>query len=133
MKSRGWRGGGGIAVREGQIQLPKLRTNCRKIAAPLPNPPKPQGATLLHRGHAGHQQAGKVDKQKPIKLRKMRKLRKLPENSGKLRKIARLRKIADLNPPPPCEESWHCAVSNSICSPAARRADGCWFTEGWDV
>ena len=56
----------------------KLRAPCGKTAAPQPHLPKPQGATLLHRGHTGHQQARKVDKQKVV----AEKLLKLRENGG---------------------------------------------------
>ena len=56
------KGGWGIAVRERQIQLRKIAGNCGEIAVPPPNPPKPQGAASLHRGHTGHQHARTVDR-----------------------------------------------------------------------
>ena len=74
-------GVGGIAVRERQIQSAK---HCGRIAVPYPNPPQPQGATPLRRGHTAHQRTREGDTQKAIS-----------ENRGKLRRIA------DLNPLPP--------------------------------
>ena len=86
--------GGCLRSRERPIQLRKiagkLRENCGKMAVSYPNPPQPQGATPLRRGHTGHQQTREGDTQKAI-----------AGNCGKLRKPAKLRKIADLNPPPP--------------------------------
>ena len=55
---------------------------------PYPNPPKPQGATPLHRGHTGLQHAHKLDKQKAT----VEKMWKTAENCGKLQTSS---------PPPP--------------------------------
>ena len=97
--------GGGEGLRSGRV-----RSNCeklRKIAMPLPNLPKPQGATLLqltprlistlrtHTAGKGHQQARKLNKPKAIAKRNCKTLRKIAE-------IAKLRKITKIaNPPPP--------------------------------
>ena len=81
--SRTW--GAGIAVRARQIQLRKrseklrkrsgkLRKNCGAVT----KPPE-ASSTPLHRGHTGYQQS---------------------TQGGQMRKIAKLRKIADLNSPP---------------------------------
>ena len=88
------RGGGG-GLRSGGVKsnCENLRENCERLrenCGAKPNLPKPEGATLLHRGHTGHRQTRKEDKQKVI--------------AGKLWEkceIAKLRKLADLNPPLP--------------------------------
>ena len=80
----------------------------KKTAAPYPRPPKPHGATPLHRGHTGHPRAREGGGQRGmagklweiagscVKLREnlretvenCRKLRKIAGNCGKLREIA---------------------------------------------
>ena len=67
----------------------KLRKYCGAVTKPPPNPPQPQGATPLHRGHTGHQRVREVDEQKA--------------NANKLPKIAQLR--ASIEPPLDAMES----------------------------
>ena len=69
----------------------------REIAVPYPNLPKPQRATLLHRGHTGHQQGHEVDKQKS-NCGTLRENCEIAESCEKLRKIAGLH-FQNLPPP----------------------------------
>ena len=68
----------------------KLRGNCGAVTKPR----KVSRSTLLHRGHTGHQQAGKADNQKVI----AEKLRKIAEICGELRNCEKLQPSI----PPPC-------------------------------
>ena len=70
-------GGGGCGQGSAKSNCEKLREITEKRVA-KPNVPKPQRAKPLHRGHAGHQQARKVDKRKAI-------AEKLRKNAGTLR------------------------------------------------
>ena len=63
---------------------------------PSPNPRKPQGATSLHRRHAGHQQAREGDTQTAI----AGKWREIAGNCENVRKIA---KNIGLQSPPPLQ------------------------------
>ena len=94
----------------------RLRENWGKFAVPYPNPPQPQDATPLHRGHARHQRAREGDTLEAI-------AEKLRENRGKLCKNARLRKKCDklrTSVPPPHAP---CPTQRSQTSTSAGKPD----------
>ena len=74
-------------LRSGRVQSnrEKWRKNCEKIAMPQSNPPKPQGATLLHR----------VAQNIALQNKTLRK------NCGKLRNRRKSQKICKPQSPPP--------------------------------
>ena len=84
-------GGGGIAVREGQIQLRKIAGKCQKNCGAITKPPEASrsntsdGSATFVRKRKGHQQARTVDRPKIFR-----------KNGGKWRETAGNGEIAGI-------------------------------------
>ena len=98
MKNRG----GGVAIREGPIQLRKIAKNCgncgrlRENSGAVTKPPE------ASRSNTSAQRLGVF---RCLFKQKIANNREQLRNCRKLRKIAKLREIANRNPPPP-REKW---------------------------